>query len=1194
MTEEPSADQPLPESLLEGGLAAHFRSPPEEGGSERSVLKAIEARGGCAPRILLRDVCSGEDGTPLVDSHLPRPDAGDRVQVLGEIARGGMGVVLKGRDPDLGRDLAMKVLREELGEDPEIFQRFIEEAQIGGQLQHPGIVPIYGLGLLADERPYFTMKLVEGRTLSELLTGRASVAEDRPRFLSIFERICQAMAYTHARGVVHRDLKPSNIMIGPFGETQIVDWGLAKVLPRGGVDDERAEVVSRDGRVETVRHRPGSRGLESSAGTIMGTPAYMSPEQARGETLALDERSDVFSLGAILCTILTGEPPFPGESGSARRLAAEARLEEVCERLGASEADAELVELCLACLSADKVDRPRTAGILARRMSEYLASVEQRAHDAQIAAAETRVRAREEKKLIVGLAAAVLVVALAGGGVYLWLEQQTRDRLAKTDNAVAEALDEATRLSGRAESTDDPERWREALLAAQAVRLVLEAREASPELDERARLTLDRIQREEAAARERAERTARNRDLLERLREIRVPESGLQYGTDWAAVTDQYQEAFTSADLDLEGTSIDEAAARIRTSGLVVELAAALDEWAAACRAANRPEEAKRLMSIALDVDEDPTRRSLRELIVRGDSGELAEFAGATDPEEFPLATRLLFANSLGHAGQSGKAVAILEIAQRRAPDDFAVNVQLARWLSVLPEPPWTEVVGFYKAALALRPESVEVRHALGLTYETNLGEHERALELFRETARRRPDDAHLLYHVASSLSNLGRHEEAITFFRESLSRDPDFVDARCNLAGSLSNLGELGRSAELLREVIRIDPDHRESRYNLGIALRDLGDREGAILAFREALRIDPEWGQASYMLGIQLEKRGDLEGAIGAFREAVRCAPDYHWAHISLGYASSREGDREGAVSAMREAVRLEPREAEGQRGLARALAAVGDLDEAVAAYHEALRLQPDLEHLQYQLGTDLLMSGRYEEAAVALREATRLSPDHAEAVCNYGLALLRISGRCSEALEVLRRGHELGSANPDWSNPSEYWIQEAERRTACDLELLALEGGDEPPDDAERLLSLATLARTWKRHAVAAKLYALTFEHEATESQSIEANRLEAVHSAVSAAAGESAREPAATIWRELAVGWFEEELHAAVETIGTGTAVERAEAFQLVDSWLTDPELATVREPRSLARLPVGEREPWLVFWNEVRRVLASRD
>ena len=182
----------------------------------------------------------GPGATVVTEGEVPIDGSAGRYQLLGEIARGGMGAVLKGRDPDLGRDLALKVLLDQHRGRADLIDRFVEEAQICGQLQHPGVVPVYELGRLPDRRPFFAMKLVKGQTLAALLAGRSSPADDLPRFLAIFEAVCQTVAYAHARGVIHRDLKPSNVMVGSFGEVQVMDWGLAKVLPQGWPAGARA------------------------------------------------------------------------------------------------------------------------------------------------------------------------------------------------------------------------------------------------------------------------------------------------------------------------------------------------------------------------------------------------------------------------------------------------------------------------------------------------------------------------------------------------------------------------------------------------------------------------------------------------------------------------------------------------------------------------------------------------------------------------------------------------------------------------------------------------------------------------------------------------------------------------------------------------------------------------------------------
>ncbi len=194
------------------------------------ILTDLDQAIGPVPRVLLRDgpVDASRPVRPGSEEMPALADTPVRYQLFGEIARGGMGVVLMGRDVDLGRDLALKVLREDHLDDPGVVRRFVEEAQIGGQLQHPGIVPVHELGRFPDRRLYIAMKLVRGRTLAALLEARRGPADDRPRFLSIFEQVCQAMGYAHTRGVIHRDLKPANVMVGRFGEVQVMDWGLAK------------------------------------------------------------------------------------------------------------------------------------------------------------------------------------------------------------------------------------------------------------------------------------------------------------------------------------------------------------------------------------------------------------------------------------------------------------------------------------------------------------------------------------------------------------------------------------------------------------------------------------------------------------------------------------------------------------------------------------------------------------------------------------------------------------------------------------------------------------------------------------------------------------------------------------------------------------------------------------------------------
>lgn len=228
---------------------------------------------------------------------------GTRYRLLERVARGGMGVVYAAEDAKLERRVALKVL-DFPANNSELAKRLLREARVLARLEHPGIVPVHDVGTLADGRVFYTMKFVEGQRLDRHLAAVDSL----PDRLRLFLRICDAVAFAHACGVLHRDLKPANIMIGPFGEVLVMDWGLAKILRDGAghsAAEEDAEAAVIGSAPEEAPPEDTTQISEATGhGAVMGTPGYMSPEQARGDLQHLDERSDLYALGAILRSML--------------------------------------------------------------------------------------------------------------------------------------------------------------------------------------------------------------------------------------------------------------------------------------------------------------------------------------------------------------------------------------------------------------------------------------------------------------------------------------------------------------------------------------------------------------------------------------------------------------------------------------------------------------------------------------------------------------------------------------------------------------------------------------------------------------------------------------------------------------------------------------------------------------------------
>jgi len=303
------------------------------------------------------------------DADLPDLD-NSKYALIRKLGSGGMGTVYLAQDAELGRKVAVKVMNVT---DPSgaLASRMMREAQIIALLEHPSIVPIHDVGTLSDGRVFYAMKLVHGRRLDESVDS-ASLSD----LLRIFQKICEAVAFTHSHGVIHRDLKPENIMVGSFGEVLVMDWGVAKVLSSRRPESDPALLENGDISLEEIEFADtlplfGTPQGETSGGTVIGTPAYMPPEQAMGRTEQLDERSDVYALGAILYFLLTGRPPSDTSGSSTEpselHIGQPARPRQIRSKIPKA-----IEAVCLKAMSERQADRYRGAEEMATDVLNFL------------------------------------------------------------------------------------------------------------------------------------------------------------------------------------------------------------------------------------------------------------------------------------------------------------------------------------------------------------------------------------------------------------------------------------------------------------------------------------------------------------------------------------------------------------------------------------------------------------------------------------------------------------------------------------------------------------------------------------------------------------------------------------------------------------------------------------------------------
>jgi serine/threonine-protein kinase len=857
------ADRAEVEKLLDQRLTGHEGVPPP---SPPGALPTDRAGPGVQPREPQQQ--TGTAGSlphsPQWGSQLVTERSG-RVQLYGEIARGGMGAVLKGWDTGLGRDVAVKVLLEAHAGKAELVQRFVEEAQVAGQLQHPGVVPVYELGQFGDKRPYFAMKLVQGQTLAGLLALRRQPAEDQPRFVGIFEQVCQTVAYAHSKGVIHRDLKPANVMVGAFGEVQVMDWGLAKVLDaasRGLTPPEEAAGEEAVSLIATARSGGPDDSGQTQVGTALGTPAYLAPEQARGEVQRVDERADVFGLGAFLCEILTGQPAYLGSSVAAMLQARNADLSEAFARLDGCGADAELVALARRCLAPEPAERPRNAGEVAGAVTAYQRSVAERLRQAEMERAQAQVKAAEERKrqrLSLALAGSVLVTVLLGAGGGLWLQQQQAQRRLEAARHEADLREESARRQaerrqaaesalGKSAQLQRQGRWGEAKVVLEQARQRL-GEQGENELVGRVRQALADL------------------ELVERLEAIRLEVGRLtERHFAYERADRKYTEAFRRAGLATPGEPAGRVAGRVARSRIRAVLVAALDDWAAR---AEDPPRRDWLLAVSRAADPGDRGARFRDPRLWQDRAALQKLAGEADVDG--LSPQLLTLLGLAVYSSGGDPLPLLRRAQERYPDDFWLTFHLGTFSLAAKQ---KGAAGYLRAALALRPGTAVVSYNLGVALAGE-GRAAEAVGCFQKAIRLHPKWAMAHHNLGTALYQTGRVEEAIASLRMAISRAPKYAQSHSNLGDALTARVRLEEALASYRRAIALDPNRAAFHTGLGRTLNHLARPDEAIASFRKAIALDPRSALAHAALGETLFQQGQFAQAEASTLHCLRLLP-------------------------------------------------------------------------------------------------------------------------------------------------------------------------------------------------------------------------------------------------------------------------------------------------------------------------------
>jgi serine/threonine-protein kinase len=952
---------------------------------------------------------------------------GQRFRVLRPHARGGLGAVFVALDAELNREVALKQILESHADDPTSRSRFLREAEITGGLEHPGVVPVYGLGTYADGRPFYAMRFIRGDSLKEaadrfhaeepLKSDRGRRSLELRKLLRRFTDVCNAIEYAHSRGVLHRDIKPGNIIVGKHGETLIVDWGLAKAVGRVDPGIESGE--------RTLIPSSASGSAETLPGSALGTPAYMSPEQAEGQLERLGPRSDVYSLGGTLYYLLTGKPPLEGDLGDVLRSVQ--RGEFPPPRRHDAAIDRALEAVCLKAMAHKPADRYTSPKALSEDIERWMA-------DEPVSAWREPLFRRVRRwgnrnRTAVTAAAAALVVGVVGLALILAVQTQAK---AEVTRALARETDANQRLAA---GNDELERSQAAVQA--RYELAVDAIKAF-----HTGVTEDFLLKENKfkALRERLLKSAQ--DFYGKLGGLLGRETDLSSRRALAKANFELAE-LTAKVGSKEGALVAHRAVLASRERLAAESGSGPSASADLGRSLTA---VGRLLRETAKSSEEESLLLRAEAVLTGPAASDPEARGAL------AACRTELGVLLSETGRSEEALG----AYRRAQSDqealnaagasFASRLDLADTLTRtatllyhigrMPEAEaeFRQVIGLLEALAVAEPAGAELRFRLAKPHGT-LGivllrsgrpaeaeaEFRRAVGLLEALAVAEPAVADFRLLLAINRTNLGilldqtgRLTEVEAEYRASaallqalVESDPKATQFRMRLAINRTNLGilfkRIGRLAEaeaeyrgaaaLYQALVEADPKPTlfrsllaTARHNLGTVLNSMGRTSEAEAEYRRAVALSQEVAEAdpkaTECRRVLVVARGDLG--------ALLCA---------RGRTSEAEAEYRGAIALLQALAEADPKDTDIRSRLAISRAGLGSLLESMGRTSKA--------------------EAEYRGAVAPLQALVREDPKSTAfriglADGLVGMGLLRLSqGDPAGAVELFARGAAIWEA-------------------------------------------------------------------------------------------------------------------------------------------------------------------------------------